>query len=300
MVKEKDNINKTRRIFLKISALSMLLLSARTSIMGNNKNVDNVPAFTSKPFEEMLPVEILQAIKKMPFAFIPISPMIEWHSFHLPMGTDGLISEAVCRGISEETGGVWLRPLSLGLDSWRSNKEKKMWGFKSEEEVFGMNFPNIPLTNEYCSTNEMKAAVKNRVEALRGIGIKHIFLLNHHGGKGQIPTIEELGKELSDSEFVVHGLKTYQFNDLTEEDGFYGVGGHAGFSETTWLLGFRPDLVDLNQLHEGELSVRDMGILHNKPIIEEKWNPRNTSVSVADKLKERVIANFRAYINGLG
>ena len=161
MIKEKDSKKRSRRIFLKFSALSMLYLFVRTSIMGSNKSVDNVPAFTSKPFEEMLPVEILQAIKKMPFAFIPVSPMIEWHSFHLPMGTDGLISEAVCRTIAEKAGGVWFRPLSLGLDSWRSTKEKKMWGFKSEEEIFGMNFPDIPLTSEYCSVSEMKAAVKN-------------------------------------------------------------------------------------------------------------------------------------------
>ena len=117
-----------------------------------------------------------------------------------------------------------------------------------------------------------------------------MFLLNHHGGEGQIPAIEELGKELTDDDMAVHGLKTYQFNNLTREDGFFGVGGHAGYSETTWLMAFRPELIDLTRLDPGELSVRDMGILHSKPAIEEKWNPGNVSSLVANRLGLRRIA----------
>ncbi len=293
------NENTSRRKFIKTSALSMLFLSIMNRVTGKNNKVDNALEFASKPFEEMRPGEIQQAIKKMPYAFVPVSPMIEWHSFHLPMGTDGLISESICRIMSEKVGGVWFRPLSLGLDSWRGEDLKKMWGFKPEEKVFGMDFPDIPLTSEYCQIKEMKKVIMNRVNTLKKIGVKHIFLLNHHGGEGQIPTIKELGEKLSDDTTKVHGLKTYQFNNLTKEDGFFGVGGHAGYSETTWLMAYRPELIDLTKLNSGKLSVRKTGILHNKPIIEEEWNPRNVSFAVANKLRENVTANFTEYIDEL-
>ncbi len=98
---------------------------------------------------------------------------------------------------------------------------------------------------------------------------------------------------------TVHGLKTYQFNNLTKEDGFIGVGGHAGYSETTWLMAFRPELIDLTRLDPGDLSVRDMGILHNEPVIEAKWNPGKVSPLVANRLRSRVISNFSSYISSV-
>lgn len=296
---QKRKEGSSRRKFIKTSALSILLLSIIEKVFGRNTEVDSVLQNKSRPFEEMRPGEIQQAIEKMPYAFIPVSPMIEWHSFHLPLGTDALISEAICRIMSEKVGGVWFRPLSLGLDSWRGDDLKKMWGFIPDEEVFGMNFPDIPLVSEYCQVEEMKKIITNRVNALKGMGIKKIFLLNHHGGENQIPTIEELGWDLSDETMKVHGLKTYQFNDLTKEDGFYGVGGHAGYSETTWLMAYRPELIDLTQLNHGELSVRKTGILHNKPVIEKEWNPRNVSFAVANKLRKNVTENFTAFIGEL-
>ncbi len=286
-----------RRGFLKKIVMGMALLPLFNRVMGQKSNPATVQLGSKKPFEEMRPGEIQEALEIAPYAFVPVSPMIEWHSYHLPMGTDGLISEAICQTMAEKLGGVWFRPLSFGLDSWRGDDQKVMWGFSSDERVFGMNFPDVPLVSEYCKVSDLKKAVENRVKALRGIGIKHIFLLNHHGGKGQIPTIEELGKELSDDKISVHGLKTYQFNDLTEDEGFYGVGGHAGYAETTWLMAFRPELIDLTKLNPGELSVRKTGILHNKPLIEEKWNPGNVSSMVAKRLKHRVVDNFIKYIS---
>ena len=145
----------------------------------------------------------------------------------------------------------------------------------------------------------MKKLIENRVNALKGIGIKHVFLLNHHGGKGQFDLIKEMAKDLSDPPTKVHGLRTYQFNDLTKEDGWYGVGGHAGYSETTWLMAIRPELIDLTRLPEGELSVRKYGILHKSPTIEAEWNPRNVKLITAQNLKISVLKNFVNYINDL-
>ncbi len=123
--------------------------------------------------------------------------------------------------------------------------------------------------------------------------------MNHHGGKGQMKLVEDMAEENSDQQMKFHAIKTYQFNDLNEDDGFYNVGGHAGYSETTWLMAFRPELVDLSEQEAGGLSVRQTGILHNKPQIEPGWNPRNVNPDVAEKLRQRVVENFSRYISHL-
>jgi creatinine amidohydrolase len=249
-----------------------------------------------KSLEEMRPGEIVAALKRASVAFVPVSPMIEWHSWHLPLGTDGLVCEALCRETAAEIGGVWFRPLAFGLDSLRTPEQKKMWGIPDGVDVYGMQHPAFPVKCEYCQTPEMRAAIANRVGLLRRSGVRHVFLLNHHGGAGQFQTITDAARELSDATTRVHDLKTYEYNDLTEADGWYGIGAHAGYAETTWVMAFRPELIDLTQLPEGELQVYDYGILHARPTIEARWNPRNVRPEVARRLRERVLTNLVAHV----
>lgn len=292
-------LKNKRRSFLKASILGSAYITLPGLEFGSKKQkiIENDDLIRSA--EEMRPGEIAEAIHKGPYAFIPISPMFEWHSFHLPVGTDALIAEELSKQVASRMGGIWFRPLSFGLDAWRTNDEKERWGFSQDEEVFGMNFPDLPLKSEYCEKEEMKLSIQNRLNAIRAIGIKHAFLVNHHGGKGQMKLVEDMAEENTDPQLKFHAIKTYQFNELNEDDGFYHVGGHAGYSETTWLMAFRPELVDLSEQEEGELSVRKTGILHNKPQIEPGWNPRNVNPDVAEKLRKRVIENFIQYINQL-
>ena len=245
---------------------------------------------TSRPADEMRPHEIIAARDASGCAFVPVGPTFEWHSFHLPVGTDALVAEAVCRMAAERVGGIWFRPLSFGLDAWRNADELRAWGLREDERVYGMRFPDLPLTSEYSERAEMEAAVRNRLTALRGTGFRHVFLVNHHGGRGQIATLEALAEECSAEGFGVHAVRTYQFSDVRHES--MRVGGHAGLSETTWVLAFRPELVDLARQPDGELSVCRTGILHGQPVIEEQWNPRHASMAVAAALRASVVENF--------
>ena len=285
-----------RRNFFKLLGMSSISITMPKVLFARNMKTDKTNMQFIKSADEMRPREILEAINRGPYAFITVSPTYEWHSFHLPMGTDALIPQELSKLAAGKIGGIWFRPLSMGLDAWRVPKEKEMWGFNPEEEVYGMNFPDLPLRSEYCEQEEMVRATKNRIKALRNSGVKHAFLLNHHGGKGQFQTVIQIAEEATSDKMAVHALSTYQFNDLSEKDGWISIGGHAGISETTWLAAFRPDLVDLNEQKKGSLSVRHTGVLHSKPEIEEEWNPVNISFEVAKLLRERVIVNFTAHV----
>ena len=70
--------------------------------------------YESVSYELLRPEEIKILRENCPIAYIPAGAL-EWHSFHLPMGTDGIKAHAVCCEAALKFGGVVLPPLYLGL-----------------------------------------------------------------------------------------------------------------------------------------------------------------------------------------
>ena len=67
-------------------------------------------------YEELLPEQFAARIQEVPIAYLPLGTL-EWHSFHLPLGADGLQSQGVFKKIAERVGGIVLPMLFLGPDS---------------------------------------------------------------------------------------------------------------------------------------------------------------------------------------
>lgn len=283
-----------RRAFLRKNLGLLACMGVAGTVAGRSVSPHQLPDLPCA--EEMRPGQITARLRQQSLAFIPVSPALEWHSLHLPLGTDALICEAICREMAVHTGGIWFRPLSLGLDSWRNAAEKAMWGLPQDQEVFGMSFPALSLESEYCQNQDLERLVQFRIEFARKAGASEILIVNHHGGLGQFALLEHLAATQTTDGCRVRSVKTYQFNDLTPEEGFHHTGGHAGYAETLWALAFVPALVALEELPDGPLSVAEFGILHDKPQIEAKWNPRRVSHETAAMLKTRVLQNFSAFL----
>jgi creatinine amidohydrolase/Fe(II)-dependent formamide hydrolase-like protein len=242
----------------------------------------------------MMPGDVVAARDRFPIALVPVSPMVEWHAVHLPLATDAVIAEGLCAATAERLGGVYYRALSLGLDAWRNDDELRMWGFAPGDEVFGMRFPELPIASEYCEPEHMRAIVLNRLAHVRGSGFRGACIVNNHGGREQHDTLVEIAKQASADGFTVTAVSVWPLPRFQHE--LLRVGGHAGLSETHWVLAFRPELVDLTRLPEGELSVRATGILHHQPIIEERYNPRHALMAVAQQLRESLIDGLIAHL----
>ena len=243
----------------------------------------------------MLPREIIEAREKSSCTFVPVSPVFEWHSFHLPMGTDALIAEGIAAAMAERVGGIYFPPLSFGLDEYRPKDQLLAWSFKKTNKVFGMRFPDLPLSSEYCHVPEMSMAVANRLEAIRQSGFKFAFIVNNHGGAGQFDLLEHIAT-MSDCPpvFRVFFITPYQFIEPFHKH--METGGHAGLSETLNLMAFRPELVDLTQLPEGELNVRLHGILHHEPRIGAEFNPRQVMLSTANEIRKMIVEGFARFV----
>jgi len=241
--------------------------------------------------QHMRPREIAAARDGSGVAFVPVSPQFEWHSYHLPLGTDAVIAETLSRLVAERVGGIYFPVLSFGMDAIRNEKECAAWGLNVEDQVYGMRHPGLPVMSEYATKDEMLKTLANRIEAIRLTGFRHAFIVNNHGGKGQREELARFAEDATTDACAVHYVSTYKFRTLDAGD-LVRVGGHAGLSETMLVLAFRPDLVDLTQIPDGELSVAEMGILHNKPTIEAKYNPRNAMIAVANDVRENMVSNF--------
>ena len=248
-----------------------------------------------KSLDKMLPHEIITSRENCGLVFIPVSPCFEWHSYHLPIGTDALISEKICELVAEKVGGIYFNILPFGLDNFRKKDELKNLGFKKRTKIFGMNFPDLPLLSEYCKRKEMILCIKNRLEVIRDSKFKAAFIVSHHSSNDQITLLEEISNNFNSIYFKVKSIDTLKFCTIKSKN--LETGGHAGIAETQWMLAFCPDLVDLKQINVGRLVVKDVGILHNQPIIEEKYNPRNVSNLISAKLRKNVIDNLVDYIN---
>ncbi len=157
-----------------------------------------------------------------------------------------------------------------------------------------MNFPTLPLQSEYHTPELMRGMLKARLKAFKDSGFRTAFLVNHHGGAGQNDTLAKIAAECSDETFTVSALSVPAQNSFHEEGErrlHLKIGGHAGLSETMQLMAFRPDLVDLDELPEGELFVAENGILHHEPVVPAEFNPRHATQDLADRWRESTLKN---------
>jgi creatinine amidohydrolase/Fe(II)-dependent formamide hydrolase-like protein len=240
---------------------------------------------TLRPITEMRPREIVARRDASGCVFIPVSPLFEWHSWHLPPGVDGLVAEGLSALVAERVGGVYFPCLSFGLDQWREPASLARWGFQPDERIFGMNFPALPLASEYCQPGEMLKAVENRFECARRCGFRYAFIVNNHGGQGQAKHLDAFARSHDGAGCRVHYTQVQNLPTLER----LGCGGHANLGETALFMAFRPDLVDLSELPEGEMSVPRDGMLCGTPTVPAEENPRGASFLLANELRGHLV-----------
>ncbi|MBM3706188.1 MAG: creatininase family protein [Actinobacteria bacterium] len=251
-----------------------------------------------RSFYELRPEHIMESREKCGIAFVPVGPL-EWHSYHLPFGTDAMIAEGIAKLVAEKIGGIYFPPLLLGTDQTRTAEQLDAWGFDKSEDIFGMNFPQLPLKSEYCSPEELAIAVTRRLKFIRDNKFKAAFVIDHHGGNPDYPELEQkeiiknVCKKFNSPDFKVEFTDAFRFCTLK---GTHIVPDHATLSETTFLLAFRPELIFLNRIPEGELIPAKMGMVTGRAVITVNENPRNALKVLADEFRENVINNFVNYI----
>ncbi|NUM68336.1 creatininase family protein [candidate division KSB1 bacterium] len=72
-------------------------------------------------YEQLRPAQIAAIRARTPIAYLPWGAL-EWHSYHAPIGLDGIKAHGLCEALAKETGGVVLPAVYVGTDTIKPYK----------------------------------------------------------------------------------------------------------------------------------------------------------------------------------
>lgn len=252
---------------------------------------------TNVHYELMRPKEIIARRDEVPLVYVPISPL-EWHGPHMPYGTDVLHAHTLAVQACEITGGVVLPPIPLGTETFLSEERLKHRGFRGDERVIGMDFPALSLPSLYIEESAFGVVVRDLVLALKRQKYKVIAIINGHGGQNHLVTLDRIAWETSEPP----GIQVLHIFGPRMKTGKEHLGGHAEVNETSVMMKYYPESVDLNELPQlpGPLKSRDYGILDGPTcraepadgyVVRDNQDPRHATPENGARItKERVEA----------
>ncbi len=188
-------------------------------------------------YELSRPDQYRAAREAAPIAYVPWGAH-EWHGLHNPLGLDTLKAHGICLALCEKTGGVVFPPVYCGHQTM-----KPYAGFDS--------------TIEY-SRECVQLLARETLQQLADEGFKVIVLVMGHYGPKQVAALNEVLEEFNKEQdrAVAYGFPDYA---PLKEVGMRG--DHAGQTETSYMMLFHPDSVDLSRLpQEGELDMFRDGV----------------------------------------
>ena len=196
----------------------------------------------SNYYIDLTPSQFRARLAAAPIAYLPLGTL-EWHSEHLPLGTDGIISGGFFDALASRVGGIVLPMLFLGPDRVKEG---------TDPPLIGMDFCTFPKDDPayytdrqldgsaYWIPDDLYVAILRATFAqLARAGFK-IVVAHGHGPSGHL-----YGEGIPrwQSEF---DLKCFTCVDDTLAPGIQT--DHAAVNETSLVMALRPELVDMSAL----------------------------------------------------
>jgi creatinine amidohydrolase len=208
----------SRRGFVRSATALTLGVAAdgiTTANASSNKPIQNHLSPTVQ-MQFMRPSQLEKAIRVFPVVYVPFG-LIEWHGQHLPLGNDALKAHAILVKVAEQYGGVVYPPV-----------------------YFHEGFPRqslVPVLTELFVR-------------LKKTGFRVILAISGHNVQGQIDMINRaLAPVLADGTVAGTGLWEISLSQGAESNT-----DHAAKWETSNMMFFYPDLVDMAALGHGPLA----------------------------------------------
>lgn len=221
-------------------------------------------------YELLRPAQIEAIRQAAPIAYLPWGAL-EWHSYHNPIGLDGLKARRLCQALAQRTGGVVLPPVYAGTDTIKPFK-----GFKHTLEH---------------KAETVKALCWEYLEQLADEGFKLIVLLTGHYGAAHVSIL----KDTVDAFNAGHpGVKVWALADWEPHQGFFEP-NHAAYGETSYMMLIHPETVDLSLLPTNRVATLDEDGVWGQ-------DPRQASAADGQKMLdvfvEQALPKIRALLAG--
>lgn len=218
--------------------------------------------------EEMKPSEIDEMLKEAPIVYIPWGSL-EWHGVHNPIGLDALKVYQLCLLAARETGGVVSPPIFCGYETMKPSS-----GFKKTIEV---------------SRETIQSLAKEYLEQLYDEGFRIFVILMGHYGAKHVEALQEVAREFLGKHADARGIFAPDPAFVADK----GIrGGHADLYETSLMMFFRPDLVDLSLLPtDREIIVERDGIGGD--------DPRKATVQEGERIANLIVEELTRQVKEL-
>jgi creatinine amidohydrolase len=165
----------------------------------------------------MRPGQLEAAGRRFPVVYVPFG-LIEWHGRHLPLGNDALKAHGILVKCAEKFGGVVYPPV-----------------------YFHAGFP----------LEHLEPVLTTLFQRLKRTGFRVILGVSGHNVKQQIEMIEKaLATVVADG--TVKGMGMWE---ITLSRGPESATDHAAKWETSNMMFFYPDLVDMSELGDGPINL---------------------------------------------
>lgn len=171
------------------------------------------------------PEQLEAALRAFPVVYVPFG-LIEWHGRHLPLGNDALKAHAVLVKTAEQFGGVVYPPVY---------------------------FPSATYTGGTFAQSDLAwkvPMVAALFEQIKRTGARVIIGVSGHNIEEQIAMIERALAPVT-ADGTVAGVGLWE---MTLSYGEESASDHAAKWETSNMMAFYPELVDLAALGEGPLA----------------------------------------------
>ena len=249
------------------------------------------------------PDEIIYYREMTSLIYLPLAPL-EWHGPHLPLGVDPLRAEIAAKELAEETDGIVLPTLFVGTERERSPEMLKNIGFKGDEYIIGMDFPENTLPSLYFKEEVFAIVLRNYLELIIDVWrFKNIVIVNGHGAGNHKEVIERLRKEF------IATRKVKILHIMPMLDFVYGIfhSGHATKEETETLMAYYPESIDLKKLPEKPIplynikyAIVDDPTFNGKPskdfTVREEEDPRDSNIKEGKDVFEKTIKQLKEMI----
>lgn len=191
-------------------------------------------------YERLRPAQIDALRQLAPVAYLPWGAL-EWHSYHAPIGLDGMQALGQCRALAEQTGGVVLPPVYVGTDTIKP--------FKG----FGHTLEHRPET--------VRALCREFLVGLAEEGFRVIVIVTGHCGGGHVEALQKaVGAFATDRE----DLDAWLVPSFEPTQDTY-PSNHAAHGETAYQLLFDPEPVDLERVPSPAPTLDTDGVWGDDP-----------------------------------
>lgn len=239
----------------------------------------------TRRFELLRPEELADERIKNSLIYLPVG-LLEWHSYAMPMGTDGIAAQRACLAAAEKTGGVVLPALYLAP------------ALRREDGITAMEPDDSCAKSIFFSPEVFERTIDEYVRELARQGYRRILLVAGHGSDGFTDVMEHVCEKQSEEGkrkvMLTHAWATW---DVTP----YSL-GHATILETALMM-YLTDSVALEKLPPLPLplSCREYGFdsprANADGSVNETDDPRKATAALGEKLFVKGVENIVKLVN---